>query len=97
MRKIGVLCETDSFVATGEVYNDLLFLHCDVKKNTKSALKGVIEALAIVKEEAYLAGWDVAYSYTENGRWTKLIGGDYLTDVVIDDKKYEVFKWELKP
>lgn len=96
MHRIGVLCETDSFVAKGEVYNNLLFLHCEVKKNTKSALKEILSGLEILKEEAYLAGWDEMYTYTQNPRWVRLLGGIYLTEIVIDEKRYEVYKWELK-
>lgn len=96
MHQLVTLCETEDFLAKAEVIDNILFLHCDVKRNTVSSLKSVREGFSILKEEAYLHGWDEMYTYTQNGRWVRLIGGQYQQTVIVNDKEYEVYKWEVK-
>lgn len=94
---VTVYAGTD-FWAQGELCEGLLFLHCDVYKWDRKTLRKIKEGLQILHEglrNQY--GYDKPiFSYTENPRWCKLIGGKYHNSFEHEGRHFEVFKWESK-
>ncbi len=71
------------------------FLHCDVHKPSASVIRKLKELLQAVKEDRESKGvYRPLFSYTQNPRFAKLMGGEYLTDFERDGKHYEIWMWE---
>jgi hypothetical protein len=94
-RKIETIyCGLD-FWAQGELYEGVLFLHCDVYQNSTKTLRKIKVMLAEFREEAKQHGYDKPiFTYTQNGRWTKLVGGVYHNEFYHEGTLYEMYKWE---
>lgn len=96
-RQISLLYTGEDFISHAEYAGGFLFLHCEVKVWNKSTLKKIRRGVKMVQESALKRGYDKPlFTYTQNPRWVKLIGGKYANEFDAEGKHYEVYKWELK-
>lgn len=94
-RKIVVFYDGPDYKAEGELCEGLLFLHCTVFTNSKSVLKKIKCNLNLIIEEVRARGYDLpVFTYTQNGKWVRLIGGVYHNSFEFEGETYEVYKWE---
>lgn len=85
-------------MAQGEMVEGFLFLHCDVIDSSLCTLRKIKK---MIKEFHGIAlkeyGYDKPFfSYTQNPRWCKLIGGEYANSFEEGGRHFEVWVWELK-
>lgn len=87
--------KSNEILATVEYVEGEIFIHCDVStpslKNIK-ILKSLISNLKKEKEELGINR--PLFSYTQNPRFAKLMGGVYLTSFKESGKEFEVWMWE---
>ncbi|AJT60717.1 hypothetical protein [Citrobacter phage CVT22] len=94
-RQIAALYTGEDFISYAEYAGGFLFLHCEVKVWNKSTLKKIKEGIKLVKKYALTIGYDKPlFTYTQNPRWVKMIGGVYSDEFDAEDKNYELWKWE---
>ncbi|MEN4889411.1 hypothetical protein [Erwinia billingiae] len=95
-RKIATLYEGEDFKAEGEFTGGFLFLHCTVHQHSFKTLRKIKNTLQDIKDMAH-SQWgytESLFAYTQNGRWCRLIGGEYLSSVEVDNQTYEVWEWQ---
>lgn len=96
-RQVSLLYTGEDFISHAEYAGGFLFLHCEVKVWNRSTLKKIKEGIKLVQEYALERGYDrPLFTYTQNPRWVKLIGGKYANEFEYEGEKYEVYSWELK-
>lgn len=96
-RQIVTLYAGIDFWAQGEICEGYFFIHCDVYKNDLKTLRKIKEGIKVLKEALIEKGYTKPlYTYTKNGRWVKLIDGEYLTSFIEDNEEYEVWTWQLE-
>lgn len=94
-RKITVFYDGPEYKAEGELCDGLLFLHCTVYQYSKSVVKQIKLNLEIIKSEVRKVGYDLPlFAYTQNSKWTRIVGGEYHTTFEHEGEIYEVYKWE---
>ena len=97
IRQVVTLYSDIDFWAQGEICDGYFFIHCDVYKHNLKTLRKIKQGISHLKIALLERGYDKPlYSYTKNGRWVKLIGGEYLTSFNVEGEEYEVWQWELK-
>lgn len=73
------------------------FLHCSVDTLTPSVIKSLRKALSTIIKNREEGGINrPLFSYTQNPKFAKMMGGEYLTSFVEEGKYFEVWMWELK-
>lgn len=85
--------ETDDYRIWLEDINDQLFVHVTIYNSTKSVIESIKEGWAELLIDAYFQGYEDVFTYTQDNRIIKLIGGAIK---VGQHEDYEVWKWELK-
>ena len=82
----------DLFTSHVEMGGDgVVFLHCNVYKNTPSSLKAVKKELKELLEFYAEFGVLNIFSYTRNGRYASAVGGELINSFIYDDIEYEVY------
>lgn len=86
------------FLAQGELVEGVLFLHCDVIDSSFKTFRKIRDMIKLFKQVAKdQYGYDEPmFSYTQNGRWCKLMGAEYVSSFDEDNKHFEVWVWEQK-
>lgn len=83
------------FWAQGEYCMGVMFIHCDVYTPTSSTIKKARKMFKEVREAVNQHGYDSPiFTYTQNPRFCKLMGGVYHNTFQFEGKTYEVWKWE---
>lgn len=94
-RQFTVFYDGPEYKAEGELCDGLLFLHCTVRIHSKTVLKQIKLNLELIKSEVRKLGYSLPiFSYTQNGKWVRLIGGEYHNTFEHEGETYEVYKWE---
>lgn len=94
-RQIALLYTGEDFISHAEYAGGFLFLHCEVLVWNKSTLKKIKEGIKQVKERALEEGYDKPlFTYTQNPKWVKLIGGVYANSFEAEGEQYEVYLWD---
>jgi len=85
------IIEDEGFSIKGEVQEGLLFLHCDVFKETKSVLKRLRDSFEVILDE--MGGGDnvAVYSVTPNLRFVKFLGKPF--DIVSEENGDYLVAW----
>lgn len=95
-RQVSLLYTGEDFISHAEYAGGFLFLHCEVKVWNKSTLKKIKEGIKLVQKHALARGYDKPlFTYTQNPRWVKMIGGEYVSTFDAEDEQVELWKWEL--
>jgi hypothetical protein len=82
----------EDYLIEAEVVNDLLFLHCNVEKTSKSVLKRIRDSFEVLLQEALLAGYDCVYAQTENLKFVKFLGQPY--EVIASEGNTRLVVWQ---
>jgi len=93
-----VVCEDSEVKVGAEVRDGLLFCHCYIKvESSLELMKKLRRWWAIVKEEAFISGFDYIHTYTPNIKFCKILDNsfDHLDTIEVDGKQLEVLRWEL--
>lgn len=85
--------ETDDYRIWLEDINDQMFVHVTIYNSTKNVIESIKEGWAELLIDAYFQGYEDVFTYTQDNRIIKLIGGAIK---VGQHEDYEVWKWELK-
>ena len=85
--------ETDDYRIWMEDINDQLFIHVAIYNSTKTVVTEIKEKWAELMIDAYFNGYEDVFTYTQDNRIIKMIGGATNIGQYND---YEVWKWELK-
>lgn len=94
-RQVVTLYADTDFWAQAELCEGLLFLHCDVYNKSLVTLRKVKAGIEILKAEIKAKGYDKpVFTYTQNPRWVKLLGAEYLNDFEFEGRHFEVWIWE---
>lgn len=93
-----VVCEDSEVKVGAEVRDGLLFCHCYIKTEPSMYLMKKLKIWwAIIKEEAYISGFDYIHTYTPNIKFCKVLDDsfDHLGTIEVNGEKLEVLRWEL--
>lgn len=94
-RQISLLYTGEDFIAHAEYAGGFLFLHCEVMDWSLGTLRKIKRGLKHLREECLKNGYDrPLFTYTQNPRWVKLIGGKYLTEFEVYGEHFEVWIWD---
>lgn len=85
--------ETNDYRIWMEDINDQLFIHVAIYNSTKSVMTEIKEKWAEFMIDAYFNGYEDVFTYTQDNRVVKMIGGAINVGQYND---YEVWKWELR-
>lgn len=95
-----ILYEDDDVKVGAQVVDGLLFCHCYAKRGmSRDTLRKWRRWWGILKEEAWISGFDDIFTYTPNLKWCKLLDNSYehIDSIDSPNGKLEVLRWELKP
>ena len=69
------------------------FIHCRATRFNKGILRRGAEVLSDLKWESSQEGHDFLYCYTQNGKFVRMMGGEFLREIEYDEEIYEVYQW----
>lgn len=86
------------FVIKWEKLNDQLFVHIEIMVASASVFTRIKEAWTAFMAQAYFEGYEDIYTYTQDPRIVKLVGGaiELKDDRLKETPDWRMFKWELK-
>ncbi len=92
--------DDEEFQLWYEVINEELFVHVHIYSFNKTVLRDIKETFALLLIDAYFDGWEDVFTYTEDDRIVRLVGGGAI-EVGVNDPKLKslglrMFKWVLK-
>lgn len=95
-RRIHNIYVGPDFLAQGEMVEGILFLHCDVLDKSRTTLRKIRKMISEFHDiAAKVYGYDKPFfAYTQNPRWCKLIGGEYVSSFEESNRQFEVWVWE---
>ncbi len=89
--------EDEFFRLEYEVADDILNLHCIVRRSTPRAFRNMYNVFGRLLEEAKEKGFKQLMTVTPNPKFAQLFGGTQLCTLISDmGKEYEVYVWDLK-
>jgi hypothetical protein len=84
--------ENDNYKLSLEEVEDCLFVHCEIKHPSKSALIELKADWAELLIQLYFFGYEEVFTYTRDMRLPNLVGGG---SVVGSWDDWRVVKWDL--
>lgn len=90
-----VFYKDESFIVETEVFEGVLYLHCEVYKWNSSSLRRGYWVFSELKKEATERGFSKMRAIMINPKFTELFNAHHLKSIQIEGKDYEVMEWEL--
>lgn len=87
--------QNEDFKFELEFHQDVAFLHCEVSRWSPSVLRHMYEVFSTTKENLIKGGFSRMATLSPNPKFAKLFGGDTVSVLEHEDKRYEVVVWEL--
>ena len=88
--------QDEDFCFQYSICEGVLFLHADVFNSKLSAFKRGFSVFREFLLDVQKQGMSEVYSITPNPKFCQLLGGVSMKEIEIEDRKYEVYKWDLK-
>ncbi len=88
--------QDNDFIIEIEDYLGALVLHCEVSNWKPSVLRKGYSIFAKLEQYAIDNGYSKMLSVSPNPKFCKLVGGVSMSEIVYENKKYEVMIWELQ-
>jgi hypothetical protein len=98
MSKRKVFYDDDDFTIKWEKLNEQLFVHVELRSVTKPIMGKIVEVWTAFQAQAYFEGYEDIYTYTQDPRIVKLVGGaiELKNEKLEATPDWRMFKWELK-
>lgn len=90
-----VFFENDDYTLEIEPFNNMIVLHCTVRKWTVSSLRHGYNKLGELMNTVSDLGYEQLITITPNPKFAKLFGGEVIDEFSHNNQKYEVVKWDL--